>query len=193
MDNNHYLKYVIPHRIISNAVLIESIKIYAQCIAYDKPLPARLSVEGIVTIEGGAFSLLNPIIESGLLNIRCIAEFLGFKRNAKDGDLIARGKRHDDVVIECFHFKGVPLSKVTPEDFCSLSEEYPPEGVREATCHTLEMADKAIAHLTENRSVISTDLRQVAVAAKCVEAAVMKFLYDAMELERPNNGLRIVE
>jgi hypothetical protein len=172
---------------------MESIKIYARCISFDKPVAARLSVEGVVTIEGGAFSLLNPIIESGLLNIRCLVEFLGFKRNSKDGSLVARGGRPDDVVIESFYFGGAPLSKVTPEDFCSLSKEYPSEAVREATCHTLEMADKAIAHLTESRSVITTDLRQVAVAAECVEAAVMKHLYDSMGLQRPSNGLRIVE
>ncbi len=193
MNSNHYLQYVIPHRVISNTVLMESIKVYAQCISLDKPVRARLSVGEIVTIESSAFSLLNPIIESGLLNIRCLVEFLGFKRNSKNGDLVARAGRSDDVVIESFDFGGVPLSKVTPEDFCSLSRGYPPEAVREATCHTLEMADKAIAHLTEDRSVITTDLRRVAVTAECVEAALMKFLYDAMGLQRPSNGLRIVK
>lgn len=189
MDNSHYLKSVIPHRLLCNAFLIESTKIYERCLAHDRPLSATLSVEGVVTIEGSAFSLLNPIVEAGLLNIRCLAEFLGVKRHTKDGILTARKGRGDDVVIERFYFKGKPLSKVTPEGLCSLSEDFPLDAVYEAMCHTLEMADKAIAHLTEERSVITTDLRQVVVAAKCVEAAVMKFLYEAMRLERPNIGL----
>lgn len=193
MDQNQFLNSVIPHRLRGNAILFASTQIYAKCLVYENELPARLSVKGEVVMEGGVFSLLNPLVEAGLVNLRCLVQFLGVKRNSKSGILVARIKRSDDVGIEDFKFNGMPLSKVTPETLCSILEDYPPDAAYEAMCHTLQMADKAIAHVTANHNVICTDLRQVAVAAKCVESAVMRFLYRAMELEQPNIKVKSVE
>lgn len=166
-----------------------STQIYIRCESYKNELPATLLIRGEIVMEGGVYSLLNPLVEAGLVNLRCLVEFLGVKRNSQNNTLADRKGRLDDVVIESFKYKDIPLSKVTPNGLCSVLDGHSPLIVNNAICHTLEMADKAIAHVTKVHNVTSTDLTQVAIASKCVETAVMTFLYDAMGLERPNIGV----
>lgn len=192
MKNDQFLNEAMPHRLRGNEVLFASAHLYMRVLERAPESRAKLLIDGDTVIEGAAFSLLNPLVEAGLVNLRSLVEFLGVKYDEQRKLRALTTRKPSDIGIEQFFCDGKALSKVTPDTLCSLAKGCTPDEAREALSHTLQMSNQAVAHITSDHQATSTDLRRVVIASQCVGEAVIKFLYEAMRLEPVELGLRIV-
>ena len=97
-------------------------------------------------LRGNVAAIANPMIEVGIIHARALLEFLGLC--ARNGRLEQIKKRRpDDIAVEHYSTKEVPLSIVTPSAALSAYQG-PAEEAENALVAIFEFANKGLAHLT---------------------------------------------
>lgn len=189
MNDDHVLEKVIPHRLGAIKILSAMCR-FTQITAAGAEPSAVLFVDGHELMRGGAYAITNCLIESGLINFRALAGFLGIKL-ARNGSLTQARRESDDIMIETFVCNDQKaLDKVSPDRLICWGTPHSPDDVGQAVRHTLTMANKAIAHMTRDYDLTSSDAELIPVACNCLVNAVLGELYAPLGRTTPHIRVR---
>lgn len=151
--------------------------------------PMRLYVGDKLVVEGTLHGFTNPAIEAGIMHCRALLEFLGLcDTNGKLGN-ITRARRKTDIGIEHFSApSGAPLNMVTPDD---AANRYPgpTEEAKNALLAVFQVANKELAHVTEDLRDSPEHARLIEIASRGIPVLMVGCFYKPMGLPAPNYKL----
>lgn len=141
----------------------------------EEPRQVEVTVDGKVRIRSNVAAIANPMIEVGIIHARALLEFLGLC--VKGGRLAQVGNRRpDDIAIEHFSTRAIPLSIVAPSEALSAYPG-PKEEAEQSFVAIFEWANKYLAHLTTG--VLSDEFtdRHLDIACRGIPVLLHNQLY----------------
>ncbi len=185
MTLDRLLHEIIPYRMHAVSTLNLAARMRMDA---DKRQAMEIYVDGKLRIEGNIFAFTNPALEAGLVHCRALLEFLGLRE--KNGKLDNRaGRRPTDVGIEHFNTPdGTPLKMVTPDD---AANRYPgpSEEAKNALLAVFQVANKELAHVTEDLRNSPEHARLIEIASMGIPVLMVGCFYKPLGLASPEYKL----
>lgn len=174
----------LPHRMQAIATLNLAINLSAALGS----APMKLYAGDKLVVEGTLHGFTNPAIEAGIMHCRALLEFLGLCD--KNGKLDNRaGRRPTDIGIEHFNTPdGAPLKMVTPDD---AADRYPgpSDEAKDALLAVFQVANKELAHVTEDLRDSPEHARLIEIASRGIPALMVGCFYKPLGLSAPDYKL----
>jgi hypothetical protein len=154
---------------------------------WPNPTAMELYADGKLIAEGTLSGFINPAIEAGLIHCRALLEFLGLK--ASGGNIIqAKGRRRGDIGIEHFCNADGALPMPSPEAVLARYGGGRDDAER-ALLAVFEIANKDVAHVTEDLKDNPDHGRLIEIASRGVPSLVVSYVYTPLGLPPPNYRL----
>ena len=183
MDRDRVL-IELPYRMQAIATLNLAMNLSADLGA----APMKLYAGDKLVIEGNLHAFTNPAIEAGIMHCRALLEFLGLCD--KKGKLENRTSRNPtDIGIEHFNTPdGTPLKVVTPDDAASHYPG-PSEEVKNALLAVFQVANKELAHITEDLRDSPQHARLIEIASRGIPVLMVSRFYTPRGQQAPDYKL----
>jgi hypothetical protein len=147
--------------------------------------------DGKLLADGNLSGFINPAIEAGLVHCRALLEFLGLAMKTTNGSrrIVNVSKRQSsDIGIEHFSNASGPLPKVSPDAAFGCYDGGKEEAER-ALLAVFEIANKGIAHVTEDLANNPDHGRLIEIASRGIPSLVISYLYTPLGLAAPDYKL----
>ncbi|MDA8430635.1 MAG: hypothetical protein M0T70_15380 [Geobacteraceae bacterium] len=133
--------------------------------------------DGKTAIVGNSNAYLNPVLESGILHLRSLIEFIGFKCDQQGEKLLQVSKRlPDDAAVENLEVNGNKLKMITIEDLkAGMGEKA--EMVSGSLAFVAWLANKFIAHFTEMVNADQNTLSKVLITSQAIPIIITNHVY----------------
>jgi hypothetical protein len=182
MDTEDHLQRLIPYRLDALAILVLMLEFR---LKWEEPKPMQIIVDGKIQFEGLTSLFTNPIIESGILHVRALLEFLGLK--SASGSLVVVGsnqRRSDDAAIELLTDGVRNLPQVSP---AQARAAYPADPAHAEAClvAAINAANKGMAHLSTQYARGPLEAEQLLLAAQLTQQLVEQHVYQPLGRKRP--------
>ncbi|UTV80952.1 hypothetical protein MQE22_13225 [Acidithiobacillus sp. YTS05] len=170
--NQFALEYI-PHRLAA----LELCVLACDSVLMKGPRPESFSINiGILEIQGQKSDpVLGALIDSGIMAIRSVLNFLGIKLN--NGTLVNASYA---LTIESFDLPLVPLNKA----ISILSPKLEPDTLKNIWIEALITASKSTAHFTEGGGTIIVN--RLAYAAYAASLLLRKHFFEATGTPKPD-------
>jgi hypothetical protein len=182
MDAEGHLQRLIPYRLDCLAILSLMLGLRRK---WTEPKPMQILVDGRLQFEGLTCMFTNPIVESGILHIRALLEFLGLKVvNSTLATITPSQRKQDDAGIELLSVNGRALALVELNDVHAIHPESPAEAVT-SLIGAINAAHKGMAHLTARYADCPVEAEHLLLAASVTQKLVHRHVYQALGLDLP--------
>jgi hypothetical protein len=185
MNNERLLHVLLPYRM--QAVDTLNLAVLLQ-MRWDNPPPMNILIAGKLSVEGNLNAFTNPAIEAGLVHCRALLEFLGLCMTSNGRLGSVKKRRRSDIGIEHFSTASGPLSVVKPDNALG---RYPGgrKEAEDALLSVFRIANKGLAHITQDLIENSEHARLVEIASRGVPSLVITYLYTPLGLPAPKYKL----
>lgn len=190
MDAEDHLQRLLPYRLECLTTLSLMLELRR---TWRGPKPMQILIDEKLQFEGLTSMFTNPIVESGILHVRALLEFLGLKLN-KDKDALVtitpRERKKDDAGIELLSMNGRALACVQLNDVDAIYPESPTKAVQ-SLVGVMHVANKGMAHLTAWYADSALDAEELLLAAFVTEKLVHKHVYQALGRSFPPPHIKV--
>lgn len=186
LDQNLYIKNILPYKL--NAVHQLELALHRHLGWVEKGHRPKIEIkfDGKTSIVGNANAYINPVVESGVLNVRSLLEFMGITYDKKNNTLVnTTSRKPDDIGIEMFEINGKRLEKVYLERL-KLDLKEKTDRAFEALRFVIYLANKFAAHITGEINKDKETLDKILWASQVTPIIVVNNFYITAELEVPD-------
>lgn len=180
----------IPERIGGQLVLaLENLKLCELVCEFllsnnSHTIPTEVRMTGvsdsaIIPGENCGF-VTTPVIHASILDIRRLIEFLGLRydRETKTMVALASPRYPDDYWI-----RDLEAATITPEEFNQLAQGLSGSDAPDVLAPVIEYANKQMAHFSKAEG--NPDFADLRSACQLLREATLAFVYDRLEIARP--------
>lgn len=141
--------------------------------------------DGNTTIVGNSNAYLNPVMESGILHLRSLIEFIGLKCDQQGKKLLPVSQRWpDDVGVEMMDANGKKLNMINLKALATEMGEKA-DMILSSLAFVSWLANKFVAHFTAVSNYDKNTLLKVLVASQAMPIIVINHVYLAQGLAAP--------
>jgi hypothetical protein len=185
MDPTPYIEEFLPYKL--NAVHQLELGLLRHMEWLDKGLRPKIEIkfDDKTSIVGNSNAYINPLIESGILHIRSLLEFIGLKSDKQGVALMQVQRRNDDDVgVEHLKINGQVLKMI---DVKKLRIEMADQAdlVLSSLSFVIWLANKFVAHFTTIINLDIETLDKILVASKATPLIIINHVYAAQGLSIP--------
>jgi len=185
LDSTPYLEEFLPYKL--NAVHQLELGLLRHMEWVDKGLRPKIEIkfDDKTSIVGNSNAYINPLMESGILHIRSLLEFIGLKCDKQGGTLTQVQKRStDDIGVEQLEING-QVPKMIDVKKLRIEMGTQADLVLSSLSFVIWLANKYVAHFT---TIINHDmetLNKILVASRATPLIITNHVYVAQGLSVP--------
>lgn len=147
-DQNLYIDEIIPYKLKAVHQLELALHRYIKWVENDCRPKIEIKFDDQVSIIGNVNAYINPVLESGVLHIRSLLEFMGISYDRKNDKLVnSKNRKADDIGIEMFKINGKTLTMIDLGGLKSEMTEKADE-IFESLKFVIYLTNKFAAHIT---------------------------------------------
>ncbi|NJD90334.1 MAG: hypothetical protein FIA91_02265 [Geobacter sp.] len=177
MASTKYLNEVLPYKL--NAVHQLELALHRHIKWVEDGVRPNIEIkfDSKTSTVGNSNAYINPVLESGIVHIRSILEFLGLRYDKHSKKLVpVQNRQPDDAGVEKLEIKGTNLKMI---DLQTLTAEMGNKGelILESLAFVAWLANKFVAHFTVLVNDDKNTLYKILVAAQATPVITINHVY----------------